>query len=94
MFNAVRQLGGAIGVAVLTTAIVLVGPTRLVAGVPVADLDAYRAAFLVASATCLVGVGAAASIRDEDAAGTIPPRRRRRGAPTPTPEATSADPVS
>ena len=30
MFNAVRQLGGAVGVAVLTTAIVLVGPVHLV----------------------------------------------------------------
>ena len=42
MFNAVRQLGGAVGVAVLTTAIVSVGPVHLVAGHEVANLIAYR----------------------------------------------------
>ena len=32
LFNAVRQLGGAVGVALLTTAIVLAGPTTLAHG--------------------------------------------------------------
>ena len=50
MFNAVRQLGGAIGVAVLTTAIVAVGPVHIVGGHPVANLTAYRVAFAVAAA--------------------------------------------
>ncbi|MDT7564101.1 MAG: hypothetical protein QOG76_2725, partial [Pseudonocardiales bacterium] len=76
MFSAVRQLGGAVGVAVLTTTIVLAGPTHLVAGQPVANLTAYRAAFLVAAALCLAGIAFALSIRDVDAAGTIPARRR------------------
>ena len=74
MFNAVRQLGGAIGVAVLTTAIVLVGPVHLVAGHEVANLTAYRVAFLVAAAICLCAVACSLSIRDADAAGTIPRR--------------------
>jgi EmrB/QacA subfamily drug resistance transporter len=72
MFNAVRQLGGAIGVAVLTTAIVLVGPVHLVAGHPVPNLDAYRVAFLVAAAICLCAVASSLSIRDADAAATLP----------------------
>jgi EmrB/QacA subfamily drug resistance transporter len=72
MFNAVRQLGGAIGVAVLTTTIVLVGPVHLVAGHLVANLDAYRVAFLVAAAICLGGVACSLSIRDADAAATLP----------------------
>ena len=78
MFNAVRQLGGAIGVAVLTTVIVLVGPVHLVAGHEVANLTAYRAAFGVAAAIALCGVAFSLSIRDADAAGTIPARRGQR----------------
>ncbi|MDT7568963.1 MAG: hypothetical protein QOG76_7587, partial [Pseudonocardiales bacterium] len=37
-----------------------------------------RAAFLVAAALCLAGIAFALSIRDVDAAGTIPARRRPR----------------
>jgi MFS family permease len=80
MFNAVRQLGGAVGVAVLTTAIVLVGPIHLVAGHPAANLTAYRVAFLVAAAVALLAVPCALSIRDSDAARTIPVRRVARHA--------------
>jgi EmrB/QacA subfamily drug resistance transporter len=75
MFNAVRQLGGAVGVAVLTTAIVLVGPVHLVAGHEVANLTAYRVAFLVAAAICLCGVACSLARREADAAGTMPGRR-------------------
>jgi EmrB/QacA subfamily drug resistance transporter len=78
MFNAVRQLGGAVGVAVLTTVIVLVGPVHLVAGQEVANLTAYRVAFGVAAAIALCGVACSLSIRDADAAGTIPARRGQR----------------
>ena len=74
MFNAVRQLGGAVGVAVLTTVIVLVGPVHLVAGHPVANLTAYRVAFLAAAAICLCAVACSLSIRDADAASTRPGR--------------------
>jgi EmrB/QacA subfamily drug resistance transporter len=75
MFNAARQVGGAIGVALLTTAIVLIGTTHLVAGHEVANLTAYRIAFLIAAAFCLAGVASALSIHDADAAATIPGRR-------------------
>ncbi len=78
MFNAVRQLGGAIGVAVLTSAIVAVGPVHLVAGHLTANLTAYRVAFLVAAAFALMSIGFAMLIRDADAAQTIPGRVRRR----------------
>jgi EmrB/QacA subfamily drug resistance transporter len=74
MFNAIRQLGGAVGVAVLTTVIVLVGPVHLVAGHPVANLTAYRVAFLAAAAICLCAVAFSLSIRDADAASTRPGR--------------------
>ncbi len=77
MFNAVRQLGGAIGVAILTSAIVAVGPVHLVAGHLEANLTAYRVAFLVAAAFALLAIGSALRIRDADAAQTIPGRTRR-----------------
>jgi EmrB/QacA subfamily drug resistance transporter len=77
MFNAVRQLGGAIGVALLTTVIVLAGAVHRVAGHEVANLAAYRVTFLVAAAASLAGVPAALSVRDADAAATIPARRGR-----------------
>jgi EmrB/QacA subfamily drug resistance transporter len=74
LFNAVRQFGGAVGVAVLTTAIVLVGPLHVVDGHTAANLAAYRVAFLVAAAVALLAVPCALSIRDADAARTIPGR--------------------
>jgi EmrB/QacA subfamily drug resistance transporter len=83
MFNAARQVGGAIGVALLTTAIVLIGTTHLVAGHQVANLTAYRIAFLVAAAFCLAGAAFALSIHDADAAATIPSRRHHPPWPAP-----------
>lgn len=77
LFNTVRQLGGAIGVAVLTTAIVAVGPVHIVGGHPVANLTAYRIAFGVAAAAALIGTACSLMIRDADAAPTIPQRKRR-----------------
>jgi hypothetical protein len=75
MFNAVRQLGGAVGVAVLTTVIVLAshGQSIVTAG---ASLTPYRVAFLVAAAVALLGVLSALRINDDDAANTIPERQR------------------
>ncbi len=83
MFNTVRQLGGAIGVAVLTTTIVAVGPIRIVTGHPVANLTAYRSAFLVAAAAALLAMACSLRIRDSDAVRTIPVRKSRAAAPSP-----------
>jgi EmrB/QacA subfamily drug resistance transporter len=80
MFNTVRQLGGAIGVAVLTTAIVAVGPVRIVGGHPEANLTAYRVAFLVAAAFALAGAVFSLRINDSDAARTIPVLKKKRRA--------------
>jgi MFS family permease len=78
LYNAGRQLGGAIGVALLTTTIVLVGPVNHVAGHLAPNLAAYRAAFLLAAAAALLGIPAALAIRDADAAQTmVSPRHRK-----------------
>jgi MFS family permease len=90
LFNMVRQLGGAIGVALLTTIIALIGATREVDGHQVANLTAYRITFLAAAAVAALGALVARTIRDADAAESIPPRRtrrraRRRAQPLPEP---------
>lgn len=89
LYNASRQLGGAIGVALLTTTIVLVGPVHMIAGHAVANLTAYRITFLVAAAAALLGVPAALAIHDADAEQTRVNPRRRRPSP-PVAPATSA----
>jgi MFS family permease len=77
IFNATRYLGGAIGVAFLTTTIVAVGQTRLVGGRPVADLASYQAAWFVAAGVTLIGSIIALGIKDADAAATVVGRARR-----------------
>ncbi len=79
LYNVSRQLGGAVGVALLTTTIVIVGPVHLVGGHAVANLTAYHVCFLVAAASALLGTLASLSIRDADAAQTmVDPRARKR----------------
>jgi EmrB/QacA subfamily drug resistance transporter len=85
MFNAVRQLGGAIGVAAFTTVVVAVGAVHLVDHRAVANLASYHAAFLTASAFAVLGCVTSLRIRDLDAIATMQPRRP----PTAKPEATS-----
>ncbi len=83
LFNAQRQLGGAVGVAVLTTVITALHPVRVVAGHPVAHLAAYHVGFLVAAAIALVAAACSLAVSDNDAAGTVV----RRGRPAATLEA-------
>jgi EmrB/QacA subfamily drug resistance transporter len=78
MFNVARQLGSAIGVAVLTTAVVAVGATRIVAGRVAPDLTSYHVAFLVAAGVAAVGAAVALTIHDGDAASTMIVRGGRK----------------
>ncbi|MFE2913481.1 MDR family MFS transporter [Kitasatospora indigofera] len=72
LYNAQRQLGSALGVAVLGTVLTAAGTVTVdAAGTPVANLAAYRAAFLVASGLALVAALIALSVRDSDAAATM-----------------------
>jgi hypothetical protein len=65
---------------------VLIGPVHVVAGHEVANLTAYRIAFLIAAALCLCGVAWSLSIHDADAASTIPRRGgREKDEPSPAP---------
>ena len=78
MFNVIRQLGSAVGVAVLTTVIVAVGSAKTPAGRAAPDLAAYHAAFLVAAALAAVGAVVALTIHDADAAATMIRRGNRK----------------
>jgi MFS family permease len=83
--NALRQLGSALGVAVLGEVLSFVGPTRLSAsGMVEPNLTAYHAAFLAAAVLALVAAGIALGIDDRDAVATMRPRVRQ-----PAREATS-----
>jgi EmrB/QacA subfamily drug resistance transporter len=77
LFNAQRQVGSALGVAVLTTVVATVGPVREVAGRTVPDLASYHAAFLVAAGMAVLAGFCALTVSDADAADTIVPRRSR-----------------
>jgi EmrB/QacA subfamily drug resistance transporter len=80
LYNVSRQLGGAVGVALLTTTIVIVGAVHRVGGHTVANLTAYHVCFLVAAASALLGVLASVTIRDADAAQTMVDPRLRKAA--------------
>jgi EmrB/QacA subfamily drug resistance transporter len=71
LFNSQRQLGSAVGVAVLSTVLALVGTQHVVGGQLTANLWAYHAAFLAAAGIALIGALVALTINDADAAATM-----------------------
>ena len=83
LFNAQRQLGGAVGVAVLTTVVTAVNPLHTVAGHVVPHLAAYRVGFLCAAGVMFLAALGALTVSDDDAAETIVARRRKARPPVP-----------
>ncbi|MDE3203763.1 MAG: multidrug efflux MFS transporter [Acidobacteriota bacterium] len=79
VFNALRQLGGAVGVALLSTVVAEIGPVTLSHGHLVPRLAAYHATFLAAAGVSLIAAVAALWIDDAAAAPTMV----RRGAGRP-----------
>src|SRR5579872_4628513 len=78
LYTAQRQLGAALGVAVLGSVLSLVGTTyRNTAGIVLPNLNAYHAAFLAAAALALVGAVFALAIHDSDAASTMRRAKKR-----------------
>jgi EmrB/QacA subfamily drug resistance transporter len=94
LFNAIRQVGGAVGVALLTTVIATVGPVRVVDGHLSPYLTAYHIAFLVAAAVALLAGVCALSVSDADAADTMVRRSRTRRLEAVTDEARQPVPAS
>jgi len=81
LYNAIRQIGSALGVAVMGTVLAVVGTTRHSSGRVRANLGAYHTAFYVGAGLLICGLALVLSIRDRDAASTMAPRR-----PEPTAE--------
>jgi predicted MFS family arabinose efflux permease len=78
VFNAGRQLGGAVGVAIVSTVISAVGVEHLVGGRLTPNATAYHAAFLTAAAIEALALVLATRISDADAAPSM-----RRMSPVP-----------
>jgi EmrB/QacA subfamily drug resistance transporter len=79
IFNAQRQIGAAMGVAILTTVVAALHPVHEVAGQSVVNMNAYRVAFQIAAGIAAIGAFCALSIHDEDTVKTIVRRRRGEG---------------
>jgi MFS family permease len=83
LFNTGRQVGSAIGVAVLSTVLIGVGSTQSAGGISHPNLRAYHLAFIAAAAFILVATGFSLTIHDSDAAETMVRRTRRPKIPVP-----------
>jgi len=78
LFNAQRQVGASLGVALLSTVISVVGLTQLSAsGAVVPNFTAYHAAFMAAALFALTAASIGLTIRDSDAAATMKRNAKR-----------------
>jgi MFS family permease len=83
LFNAGRQLGAAVGVALLSTIISAVGVVHHVHGTVRPNAAAYHWAFLAAAAISLLGAVLTRAVDDREAAPTMVPVVRRPSATDP-----------
>jgi EmrB/QacA subfamily drug resistance transporter len=81
LFNTGRQVGSAVGVAVLSTVLIGVGSTHVTAGIAHPNLRAYHLAFAAAAAFVLVAAGFSLTIHDSDAKETMVRRGRKAKSP-------------
>jgi EmrB/QacA subfamily drug resistance transporter len=80
IYNAQRQVGGAIGVALLTAVISALHPVQTVAGHVETNVRAFHTGLLVCAGVALVAALAALQVRDSDAAATMVRPRSSVGA--------------
>ena len=76
LFNTARQVGSALGVALLTSVISAVGIMHTVHGHSAPNLAAFHWAFLVAAGVALLAAVVANTVVDADAAPTMVPRKK------------------
>ncbi|HZO74719.1 MAG TPA: MDR family MFS transporter [Ktedonobacteraceae bacterium] len=78
IFNAQRQIGASIGVALISTVISAFGMTSLSAsGTAVPNFTAYHAAFIASAVLVLLAASIGFTVKDSDAAATMTRRARR-----------------
>ena len=75
IFNACRQLGGALGVALVTT-VIAEGPASHAGRTAIPGLAAYRYGFVAAAAVAVLGAALSLTVSDVDAAATMVRRGR------------------
>jgi MFS family permease len=75
LFNTVRQVGSAVGVAVLSTVLIGVGSAHAAGGSTHPNMRAYHLAFATAALFALAATGFSLSIHDDEAAETMVRRR-------------------
>jgi EmrB/QacA subfamily drug resistance transporter len=85
LFNTARQLGSALGVAILTSVISAVGVVRVVHDHNQANLTAFHWAFATAALLALLAATVAWRINDDDAAPTMKPKPSQSQEPAPAP---------
>ncbi len=92
LFSVQRQIGSAVGIAVLGSVMALIGTTIGGAVVGPPNVDAYHAAYLAAAGIAFVGAIFALRVPDREAAATMVPQSRgiRRAPIEPVAEQTSA----
>ena len=83
LFNTGRQVGSAVGVAVLSTVLIGVGSTQAAGGISHPNLRAYHLAFAAAAAFALAGTAFSLTIHDSDAAETMVRRVRSKRSAAP-----------
>src|SRR5699024_10927433 len=72
LYSVQRQLGSALGVALLSTVLAAVGAYKTTAsGTQVPNLDAYHTAFFIAALVALAGAALAYFVPDKDAEATM-----------------------
>jgi MFS family permease len=79
LFNTGRQVGSAIGVAILSTVLIGIGTTHSVAGIVHPNLRAYHFAFAVAAVFALAATALSLAIHDNEAAETMVRRSHHPG---------------
>jgi EmrB/QacA subfamily drug resistance transporter len=76
LFNTGRQVGSAIGVAIISTVLIGIGSTQAAGGVSHPNLRAYHLAFVASAAFALAATVFSLTIHDSDAAETMVRRGR------------------
>jgi hypothetical protein len=75
LFNTMRQVGSAVGVAILSTVLIGVGSTHAAGGISHPNMRAYHLAFAAAAIFAFAATAFSLSIHDSDAAETMVRRR-------------------
>ncbi|MEO8954290.1 MAG: DHA2 family efflux MFS transporter permease subunit [Ktedonobacteraceae bacterium] len=78
LYNAQRQIGASLGVALISSVISAVGLTQLsTTGIAVPNFTAYHAAFIASAVLALIAAAIGLTMHDSDAAATMQPKTRQ-----------------